>query len=214
MTEIKEENVDKKSTVIIAGLILSIIGLLLSAVPVINNFAFLLGLIALILGFMGFSRSKKQKNNGRTLSVVIILLSVLTLAIVLLSQSFYSNEVNKVVNEANESIENSTGKNTDQLLKSDLDVKISEFKITEGEFGIVTTELPVTITNKNPSNKSYAIQIEAVDSVGKRLKEDTVYANNLGSSQSQDFKIFQFIASTDIESLKNARFKVYQVSQY
>jgi hypothetical protein len=115
--------------------------------------------------------------------------------------------------EAKESFDSSTGKNTDDLLANDVSVEIGKFQVKEDEFMTETT-LPVKITNKNSEAKSYEIKIEAVDSTGKRIADDTVYVDNLGASQSQEFKAFQFVESDKVSTLRKAKFKILTVSQY
>ena len=56
--------------------------------------------------------------------------------------------------------------------------------------------------------KSFSIQIEAVDTSGNRILDDTVYANDLGAGQSQDFEAFKLVSSDKIEALKSATFKI------
>ena len=70
------------------------------------------------------------------------------------------------------------------------------------------------ITNKTDDKKSFSVQIEAVSSDGTRITTDTVYASNLNAGQSQTFDAFQFITSDKIEALKNAKFKVVEISMY
>ena len=56
--------------------------------------------------------------------------------------------------------------------------------------------------------------MEAVDQNGNRINQDYVYANNLTAGQSQDFDIFQFVSSDQIEAMQNATFNIVEASAY
>jgi hypothetical protein len=203
----------KRSISAVIAFIIAIIALLLSAVPIINNFAFVLAILALIVGIVGYKKTSKGKLQGRKMSIISIVLALLAGAIVLASQAFYSDTIDTATQEVEQSLDSATGENTDELLANDVDVEIGKFKIAEDDF-ITETSLPVKITNKNSEVKSYDIKIEAVDASGKRITEDTVYVDSLGSNQSQELKAFEFVDTDKIPELKKAEFKVISVSQY
>ncbi|MGN1374437.1 MAG: hypothetical protein ACI4XK_03960 [Bacilli bacterium] len=62
--------------------------------------------------------------------------------------------------------------------------------------------------------KSFSFHIEAVDSDGKRIQEDYVYANDLSAGQTQEFETFNYVTSDKLELLKNATFKIVEASAY
>ena len=51
-----------------------------------------------------------------------------------------------------------------------------------------------------------------MDNTGKRIDDDYVYANDLNSGQTQDFKIFTLVSSEKLEQMKSAEFKIIDVS--
>lgn len=204
------------SGLVIAGLVLGIVALILSAVPIINNFAFVLAAIALVIGIVGVA---KKHDGPKGKSVATIILAVVAVVVVLASQYIYSQaaeqvskDLNQASQELNETADRASGKKTDDILKNDLSVELGQFTVTQGEF-LTETSLPVKVTNKLNEKKSYSVKIEAVDAEGKRLADDTVYANDLGAEQAQDLKAFQYVESGLVESLKNATFKIVTVTQ-
>ncbi|MCA9333510.1 DUF4190 domain-containing protein [Candidatus Saccharibacteria bacterium] len=203
-----------RPVVTVVGLVVSIVALLLSAVPIINNFAFLLALVSLVLGIVGVVKTKKGKVAGRTMAIIVIVLSVLAGVVVLASQSFYSNAIDDAANEVNKSLDDSTGANTEEILDKSVTVEMGTFVVNEDQYGIVNTELPVKITNKLDEQKSFSVQIEAVDAEGNRVADDTVYANSLNVKQTQSFNAFQYVPSDKVDGLKSATFKILSVSQY
>lgn len=84
--------VEKKTLGIIA-IVFGGLGLLLSWVPIVNNFAFLLGLIGIILGIIALIVNRKNK---KTLTFIGSALSIATIVVVLITQSMYSSAVKTV----------------------------------------------------------------------------------------------------------------------
>ena len=197
----------------VVALIVAIIALSLSPWPIVNNFAFVLAVIALVLSIIGWVATGKNKKKGRRMAIISLIVALLSCGIVLASQKFYSDTLDKAGKDFNEAADRATGKSTDEILGKEVDVEIGSFQATTGEFGVVETTLPIKVTNKLKESKSYSIQIEAVDESGQRIAEDTAYANNLTANQSQEFKLFQFVQSDQVEKLKKAKFKVLSVSQ-
>lgn len=213
---------DEKKTSVsaIVALVVGIIALLLSAVPIINNFAIVLAVVGLVFGIVGLVKIKKGRRKGSGLAISSIVISALAFVIVLASQAMYgavldgaSKAADKAAAEASSTLDKASGNSTDELLKNDVTVKLGTFKVGQDQYGMETTELPVTVTNRNAATKSYSVQIEAVDSKGNRIADDTVYANDLKSGQSQSFKAFQYVESSKLEAVKSAKFQIVSVSQ-
>ena len=79
-----------KSIAAIVGLILGIIALVLSAMPIINNFAFILGIIGLIFGIVGVVGTRDKKKSGKGIAIASVIVAALACVIVLASQAVYS----------------------------------------------------------------------------------------------------------------------------
>lgn len=209
-----ESNKSKKlSTGAVVGLILGIISLLLSGIPIINNFAALLAVIGLAFAIVGIIGAKKGKRRGKGMATTALILSVLALVIVFASQAFYGSVIDGASKEVNKSLDKASGNATAEILGKDVDVTLGTFTATTGDYGIVTTSLPVKITNKLSESKSYTVKVEAVDASGNRILDDTVYADKLGAGQSQDLEAFKYIESTKLDSVKAATFKIASVSE-
>lgn len=205
---------DKLSVSAIVGLVLAIIALLLSAVPIINNFAFVLAILGLVFGTVGLVKVKKGKRTGKSVAIASIAISLIAFVIVLASQSMYGAAIDEVSKSVDESVKEATGGSTDEVLKNNVDVVLGEYATATDEYGMVTTELPVSVTNKLDEKKSFSIQIEAVDTAGNRIAEDYINANDLGPKQSQEFKVFQYIEESKQEAMKTATFKIVEASQF
>lgn len=201
----------KKSGLSTASLVLGIVGICTSFIPIINNLSFVMGILSFIFGIIGLV---KGASKGKNISGII--LGILAIVITLSMQKSMSDALDTMSNSLNDfgsSIDDMTGNKTEELLANSVDVEMGEFKVTKQRY-TTDTELNVKVTNKTSEKKSFSIQIEAVDNDGTRLHQDTIYANNLNAGQSQNFKAFNLITSDKIEELKNATFKIVEVSMY
>lgn len=198
----------EKSGLATASLVLGIIGVCLSFIPIINNVAFVLGILGII-----FSFSPLIKNKSRGKAVAGLILGVLAVVITLYMQKTVADAVDDAVDDFNNSIEEMSGDKTDEILEKYLDVQIGEFKVDEGEY-LTETELSITVKNKGNEKFSFSVSIEAVDKDGNRIDSDIMYINDLNAGQSTTEKLFTLVSSDKVEQLKNADFKILEVSKY
>lgn len=211
------EAVDKtpkrNSALTIVGLVLAIIALTTSWVPIINNLAFALGAAALIMGVIGIVSAKKGKTANGKMAIAVVVIAVISCALVLQTQSHYAKVLDDASNKFNKSMDNSTGKNTEELQKTSLDVKLGKLVVKRDKY-FTETKLPVTLKNKTQEKASFSVRIEAVDASGKRITDDTIYANDLGAGQSVDMDAFKYIESDKLPEVEKATIKVVSVSKY
>lgn len=200
----KEKIETKKSGFGTAGLVLGIIGICLSFIPILNNASFFLGVLAVIFGLISLI---KKASKGKAIAALV--LGILSVVITLSLQSSWS----KALDDVSKDLDTATGNNTEDVLKK-IDVNIGNFEGTTDEYGFVDSKLVVKVTNKDKEQQSYSITIEAVSSDGSRIDQDTIYVNDLGSNQSQDFEIFTYVDSGKLEAMKAATFKIVKASLY
>lgn len=184
-------------------MVLGIIGICLSFIPIVNNVSFILGVLSVIFAIVSL-----VKKSGKAKAIVGLILGILSVVITLSLQNSWS----KSLDDVGKDLDNMTGDNTEEILKKDVDVNIGKLNVTTDEYGYSDSELVVTVTNKSKEKKSFTIHIEAVDNTGKRIDDDYVYANDLNSGQTQDFKIFTLVSSEKLEQMKSAEFKIIDVS--
>lgn len=194
----------QESSLCTAGLVLGIIGVCTSFIPIINNLSFVLGILAVIFGLVSIKKASKGK------MIATVILGILAIVITLSSQKAVSDSLDTL----SEDLDTASGENTEQVLANDVDVVLGDFEVTTDEYGLKDTKLTVKVTNKTNETKSFSIQVEAVDQNGNRINQDYVYANNLTAGQSQDFDIFQFVSSDQIEAMQNATFNIVEASAY
>lgn len=194
----------EKSSLCTAGLVLGIIGVCTSFIPIINNLSFLLGILAVIFGLVSIKKASKGK------MIATVILGILAVAITLNSQKAVSDSLDAL----SEDLDTASGENTEQVLANDVDVVLGDFEVSTGEYGITDTKLTVKVTNKTNETKSFNIQVEAVDANGNRINQDYIYANNLTAGQSQDFEIFKYVTSEQLDAMQNATFNIVEASAY
>ena len=194
---------EKKTGFSVAAMVLGIIGICLSFIPIVNNVSFILGVLSVIFAIVSL-----VKKSGKAKAIVGLILGILSVVITISLQNSWS----KSLDDVGKDLDNMTGDNTEEILKKDVDVNIGKLNVTPDEYGYSDSELVVTVTNKSKEKKSFTIHIEAVDNTGKRIDDDYVYANDLNSGQTQDFKIFTLVSSEKLEQMKSAEFKIIDVS--
>ena len=193
----------KSSGLSTAGMVLGIIGVVLSFIPIINNGAFFLGILALIFGIIGIVKNSKK---GKAIAAVI--LGILTIVITLAMQSAVSD----ALDETSKELDKITGNSTEEVLEKEVNVTLGKLQITTDEYGLTNSKMIVTVKNITDKKKSYSLHIEALDTNGNRINEDYVYANDLNPGQSQDFEIFTYIEDSKIDAMKSATFKIIEAS--
>lgn len=194
----------------ITALVLGIIGLVLSAVPIINNFALILVVLAIIFGIVGLVGITKGKASGFGIAIASLVISIIAAIVVLASQALYS----VALNEASSQLDRVTGAATEEVLGTDVEVTPGSLKLKKSSYGLVDSELPITVKNLTDEQASFSIQIEAVNSNGDRIMQDYIFATDLGPGQSQTFKAFQAVTSDDYEAMKTAKFQIISVGAY
>ena len=195
----------KKSGFATAGLVLGIIGICTSFIPIVNNLSFVLGLIGIFFGVVSLI---KKASKGQAIAGLII--CILAIVITISSQKTISDSLNEVSAD----LDKASGNSTEEVLKNDVEVTLGNFEVEESEYGLTNTQLKVNVKNKTAETKSFNIQIEAVDSNGTRIATDYIYANSLGAGQSQEFKVFEYVESEKLDSMRNATFKIVEASIY
>ncbi|MBQ9020756.1 MAG: DUF5067 domain-containing protein [Eggerthellaceae bacterium] len=92
----------------IASLVLGILAILTSFLPIINNGSFFLAILGLIFAVVGIIATGKGKKGGRGIVIAGLVLNILSIVIVLATQSMYG----AAIDSALESTEKATASNT------------------------------------------------------------------------------------------------------
>ena len=97
---VQKEKGQSTSGLAIAGLVVAGIALLTSFIPIVNNASFVFGLIGAVFAIVGIVQTGKGKRRGRGLAVAGLVIAVLSVVIVLVTQSMYSAAIDSVTDGA------------------------------------------------------------------------------------------------------------------
>lgn len=197
------EDNHKNSGLATASLVIGIVGMVLSFIPLINNVAFFLGILAFVFGLIPLL---KKTCKGKAIAGIV--LGILSIVITLVMQSAISDAFDR----AGKELDKMSGNSTEEVLKNDAEVKLGDFDVVEGQYGLTDTKLVVSVKNITKEKKSFTLHIEAVDKDGKRIEDDYVYANDLNAGQTQDFEIFTYVVDEKLSAMKSATFKIVEAS--
>lgn len=213
MNSVQTDTNKPRSGFAIAALVLGIVAAATSFMPIINNASFFIALIGLILAIVAIAGIRKGRNSGKGLAVAGLVLSIVAGLLVLGTQAFYSAALDEAVDQSTQQLNKMTGDATDDILGVDVEVTIGDYSISKDQYGLVKSDLPVTVKNLLNEPSSFWINVEAVDANGSRINDDTVIVNDLGAGQSTKLEAFAFVSSDDYEAMKNASFNIISVSE-
>lgn len=128
----------------ILAIIFGALALLGSWMPIINNFSFILAILALIFGIIGFLVNRKR---SKTLAIIGTVLSIVSIAIVLGTQAMYAKSLDKLSKDIEQSA-TSTSSSSDSSQKQE-DTK---FNWTKEQFDALVTG---DIANRGAGGSKY-----------------------------------------------------------
>lgn len=178
------------------GLLLAVVALVLSLIPLTNDFGLWIAVLAVALELFGiFKKDGKMPQKMLIISVVVLVVAIASVAI----QNIYEQSL------IDHKMYLQSGEATEEILKGDLKVSIGEWT-NEG--------LEVTLENKNSENKGYNVLIEAKDENGSQIVNEMISVGGIAPGKKIDITIFARLTDAQKESMKNAKFDVVSVSQY
>jgi hypothetical protein len=157
----KVKDTRKTSGLAITGLVLGIIGIVLSFIPIVNNAAAVLGVIGIIFAIIGIVKGgKKGKKKGRTMSIIAAVLCALAVIITLAMQQSASQAINKAENDAGISTLSDQGNGNTE------DVKSVELQATATGKGTAMWDDGAGSSNSQDFNQKWSKKITGKDAKG------------------------------------------------
>lgn len=183
------------SAMAITGLIVGIVGLLGSAIPILNNIAFFIALLGLIFGIVGLVGVMRGKRKGKGLAIAAVVISVIAIVVVLTTQSLYSAAIDEVtadtsfstakqvkLSQSSES-PNSNDATDDQT--SAYAISNVHLDTSDGLFPYIKGDL----TNNTDSNFEYvSVEYVLYDKDGKQIDTAVDYTNGLKAGGTWSFE--------------------------
>ena len=128
----------------ILAIIFGALALLGSWMPIINNFSFILAILALIFGLIGFVINRKRP---KTLAIIGTVLAIVSMVIVLVAQSMYA----RVLNDAAKNVED-TVSSVSSSIESSQKEEDDKFNWTKEQFDALVTG---DIANRGAGGSQY-----------------------------------------------------------
>lgn len=206
----------KSNGMAITGLILAIVGLVISWIPVVNFVAIPLAITGLILGIVGISKAKNGIG-GTGLGVAATIVGGIALLSTIASLIVYAvfiTAASESLSGVSEDFNKMSGQASDQILAEDLRVEFGQFQGAADSFGFVESSLQVTVTNTSSDSHRFSFSVEARDASGALIGTDIVITDMLDPGQSVTKDAFQFVDETDIEPLSTATFEAVDASEF
>lgn len=200
------------SAMAIAGLVVGIVGLLGSAIPILNNIAFFIALLGLVFGIVGLVGVIRGKRRGKGLAIAAIVVSVIAVVVVLATQSMYSAAIDEATADtsfstAEQSADTdsaSTAEGKSNVKDAAADQKSSNYTIT-GEKLDTSDAYSTYITGKFTNNTdsdfdSVSVEYTIYDKDGTQIETAADYANGLKAGGTWKFKAYIMADADDVHS--------------
>ncbi len=142
-----------KSIAAIIALVLGILALITSFLPIINNGSFILAVIGIILAIIGFIGTVRGKKSGKRIAIAALIISVVSCAVVLGTQSMYSAAIDEATDTTIDVATTDQG-TTDAHASSEYEISGESLDDTNEYFAVITG----TFTN-NSEEELTAISI-------------------------------------------------------
>ena len=159
----------------ITGLVLGVLALATSALPIINNFSFILALLGIVFAIIGVVATVRRKKRGKGLAIAALALNVIALIVVLATQSMYSAAIDEAMSgpsatgSTDVAVSDSTEKNTSAAadysnmavgaaveLSNGLSVRVDSVQTGLANYnGSSITGIAVTYVNNGTSEASF-----------------------------------------------------------
>lgn len=136
----------------IAALVLGILAILTSFLPIINNGSFFLAALGLIFAIVGFVGIRKGKKKGNGIAIAGIVLNVISIIVVLATQSMYGAAIDSATNgpEASVTVEaESTESGDSQAANSTTDLAVGTSITTEDGLVVSVDGVQTGLKNYN-----------------------------------------------------------------
>ena len=193
----------KESNFASAGLILTIIAICVAVVPILNLFFLWYALVPLIVGTIALV--KKEPARGKAIFAVLspVISFVITVVVTIITVLSATAIITLGTYEADRA----------SSWKDYADVSFGNFEVTEEGYSN-NTKLTVKVKNKSDEKRSFVVKVEAVDKDGDRIDTDTVYVDDLGAGKSGKYDAFTSVKEKNLDKMKDAKFKVVNVTVY
>lgn len=155
----------------VASLVLGIVGIATSFIPIVNNASFFLGILGVIFGIVGVVGISRGKKKGKGLGIAGIVLSVVTIVVVLITQSLFSAAIDSAASNLNTSATTSQTQQSQQSSSASnavaatssasapYEVTIDDGTLTTDYAGNQAILVTYTFTNNSDDDASFTVNV-------------------------------------------------------
>lgn len=193
------------SAMAIAGLVVGIIGLLGSAIPILNNVAFFIAILGLIFGIIGLVSVIRGKRRGKGLAIAAVVISVVAIVVVLATQSLYSSAIDEATDDTSFATTEQSADSDSQDSSSSTEVadQSSDYTITDEKYD-TSDYLPFisgTFTNNTDSDFSYvSVEYALYDKDGAKIDSAIDSTDGLKAGGTWKYEAHILSDADDVES--------------
>lgn len=171
----------EKKVLGILSIVFGGVGLAFSWVPFINNMAFVLGVVGVVLGVIALVTNRKAK---KTLAIIGTVVSALSLVFVLVTQNYYSHQIDDTFDKASSSHEKKSKsekaeKATDKTSENSKDPAKNEWTFKNDVFsaGIMTYKLTKSevLDSSEDGKKALVIYADVTNNTDEEQDPSNIY---------------------------------------
>lgn len=196
-----------KSAMAIAGLVVGAVALAASWIPIFNNVAFFIALLGVLFAIIGLVGTVRGKKSGKGIAIAALVISIVACAVVLGTQSAYSDALDEAMSEptvADASSDEAPANDgsAEAAASDEADYTIADEKLTS-DYGYA--KITGTLTNNTDSDLDY-VQLEYVLYDEDGVQIDTAYANtsNLKAGGTWKFEATSVADADEVDSYERA----------
>ncbi|MDI3408156.1 DUF4190 domain-containing protein [Streptomyces cavernicola] len=197
----------------VAGLVLGIIGLVVSLIPVLNVVVWPLAILAVIFGGVGLARSSKV-GKGKGAAITGLVTGILSVIMFFVINAAFVGAVDEAAKNIDKDIQREQqSQEADNRRAADKDVEITSCAVKDTEFGGQELDVSLKVTNNGDDRASYFIEGEVTDQDGNQVTtiNSVVSDLNHGSSKKENSVALAF--GDDLKGVTKTTCKILDVDR-
>lgn len=188
-----------KSIAAIIALVLGILALITSFLPIINNGSFILAVIGIILAIIGLIGTVRGKKSGKRIAIAALIISVVSCAVVLGTQSMYSAAIDEATDTTIDVATTDQGATDAQGASSEYEISGESLDDTNEYFAVITG----TFTNNSEEElTAISITYNLYDAEGTQIGNAYASANNVAPGSSWAFEATSSVEPGEVASFE------------
>ena len=188
-----------KSISAIVALVVGILALITSFLPIINNGSFILAIIGIILAIIGLVGTVRGKKSGKGIAIAALLISIVSCAVVLGTQSMYSAAIDEATDTTIDVSTADQGAADTQGASSEYEISGEALDNSNEYYAVITG----TFTNNSDEELStISITYNLYDENGTQIGNAYASASNVAPGSSWAFEATSSVEPSEVASFE------------